>query len=164
MGEAEQVARDYWGGALVRKERGASLRAYAPGARCRLPGEATPRDAAGMAAWFAELYDAVPDLVFELLDLAAQDDRVAARWRAHGTFTGPGRLTGLVPDGRSLDITGVDYAWVADGLVQRVEAYFDTGTTARQLGVLPPVGSRLERSSIVAANTLTRLRTLLRRG
>lgn len=160
----EAVARAYWGGALVRKERGASLRAYAPGATCQLPGEPAPRTAQGMAAYFEELYDAVPDLVFELVDLTVQDDRVAARWRAAGTFDGPGRLGGLVPNGRRLALTGVDCARVADGRIAAVVSYSDTGAVARQLGVLPPNGSAAERAALVAANLRTRAGAALGRA
>jgi predicted ester cyclase len=159
----EEVARAYWGVALVGKQRGASVSAYAPGATCQLPGEPSPRDAQGMADWFTELYDAFPDLVFELVDLVAQADRVAVRWRAWGTFTGPGRMAGLVPNGRRLDLAGVDYAWVADGLIAKVVSYYDTGAVARQLGALPPAGSVPERAALAATNARSRVGAALRR-
>jgi predicted ester cyclase len=38
---------------------------------------------------------AFPDLRFQMLDLVADDRHAAVRWRARGTFAGPGRFNGM---------------------------------------------------------------------
>jgi hypothetical protein len=53
---------------------------------------------------------------------------------------------------------GADFFRVADGLIQRTDAYWDDSETGRQLGLLPPRQSRGERALIAAFNVKTRLR------
>ena len=48
------------------------------------------------------------------------------RWRARGTFAGPGRLQGNVPNGAKIDLEGCDVLAVAD----------DPAIAARVLGAL----------------------------
>ena len=59
-----------------------------------------------------------------------------------GTFAGPGAFQGFAPNGARIEIEGCDVLTVADELIQRNDAYFDSGDVARQLGFLPPAGSR----------------------
>ena len=46
----------------------------------------------------------------------------------------------------------------ADRQIERHDAYLDSGDIARQLGVLPPAGSRAERHLTKLANVRTRTR------
>ena len=54
----------------------------------------------GIRAYFVELFGAFPDFTFEVVELIADGDRVAVRWRATGTFAGPGRFQGFAPTAR----------------------------------------------------------------
>jgi steroid delta-isomerase-like uncharacterized protein len=112
----------------------------------------------GVRAYFAELFDAFPDLRFEILDTTSGENRCAVRWRARGTFAGPGRFEGFAHNGSRVDFEGCDVVSVSEGAITRNEAYFDSADVARQLGLLPAAGSRLEARLAKLANAATRAR------
>lgn len=153
--ETERVVRDYFA-AVERNEADAALRHYAPDARGHVHGmvDGTRED---IAALFAEMHAAFPDFGFRVLDVAAQDDRAAVRWVTTGTFAGPGSFQGFAPTGARVEIEGVDFVWVAGGQIARIEAYTDNMLVARQLGLMPPAGSRQEAQMTRALNARTRL-------
>jgi hypothetical protein len=53
---------------------------------------------------------------------------------------------------------GVDVLTVEDELIRSNYAYWDDAATARQLGLMPPRGSRRERGLLALFNTITRVR------
>jgi steroid delta-isomerase-like uncharacterized protein len=158
-----EVARAYFT-AIGERDREAQMKWYAPDGRGRMSGllaEPTPREQ--VREFFIELFDAFPDFAFEVLDLVADGDIAVVRWHATGTFSGPGGFQGLAPNGRSLDVEGIDMVWVREGKIERIEAYVDGATVSRQLGALPPQGSTAERAMIGTLNVLTRARRTLAR-
>ena len=104
------------------------------------------------------LFEAFPDFAFEIIDATTYRDRCAIRWRARGTFAGPGRFQGFEHNGARVSIEGCDVFTVADGLIAHADAYFDSGDVARQLGLLPQAGSKGEARLTTVANAGTRLR------
>jgi glyoxylase-like metal-dependent hydrolase (beta-lactamase superfamily II) len=97
--------------------------------------------------------------VWEVLEVIApaEGPRVVVRWRAHGTFAGPGTFQGFVANGAHVEIEGCDVLTISDdGKIERLDAYLDSGDVARQLGVLPPTGSRAEAGLTKLANLRTR--------
>jgi steroid delta-isomerase-like uncharacterized protein len=154
---AAAVARAYLE-AVGRRDRDAQTRFYAPDADGRVYGVLGPASREAIRDFFAALYDAFPDFELELLDVVSEGENTAIRWRATGTFSGSDAFMGLEPNGRSVDLEGVDMVWVRDGKVQRVEAYMDGATLARQLGALPPKDSAPERAMLAAINGMTRAR------
>jgi hydroxyacylglutathione hydrolase len=110
----------------------------------------------GLRSYFNELFTAVPDMSFERLDVVGEGDKVVVRWRATGTFCG-GPLQGIQPTGAPLALEGMDMLTVSGGLIRRNDAYFDGSTMARQLGLLPPMGSTAERRMTSAFNARTRM-------
>ena len=70
-----------------------------------------------MAATFA----AFPDSRRELLMVAAEDDRVAFRWRVEGTHSAP--YGGAPASGNHVTFNGTSWIKVAEGKI--VEAWFD---------------------------------------
>jgi hydroxyacylglutathione hydrolase len=110
-----------------------------------------------IADHFAMLHAAFPDFDLEVLQLIAQDDMAAVRWRLRATFAGPGDFMGFAPTGARVDIEGTDFLKVADGKILRLDAYTDGMTVARQLGLLPEQGSRQDRGMQRALNARTRL-------
>jgi steroid delta-isomerase-like uncharacterized protein len=115
-------------------------------------------------AWFANLFSAFPDFRFEILDVVAEGEQAAVRWRATGTFTGDTRFEGMDATGGRVDVTGCDLLTFRGGKIQRNEAYMNGSQMAQQLGALPPPGSLPERTMLVALNLKTRLARALRRG
>jgi hypothetical protein len=64
---------------------------------------------------------------------------------------------GLAPTGKRIELEGADFYESRDGKVVRVRSVFDMADEMRQLGVLPPTGSRAERLTAKLANLRTRL-------
>jgi predicted ester cyclase len=111
-------------------------------------------------AFLGELFGAFPDLRYELLEVTAADGRAAVRWRARGTFAAPGAFQGFVANGARLGMEGRDVLTVsAEDRIEHLDAYLDSGDVARQLGVLPPAGSRAEARLTQLANARTRARS-----
>jgi hydroxyacylglutathione hydrolase len=115
----------------------------------------------GVRAYFGELFSAFPDFQFEILNTTESEDRCAVRWRARATFAGPGRFQGFEPNGAAIEIEGCDVVQAADDLVVHNDAYVDSGDIARQLGFLPPAGSKGEQRLAGLANVRTRARHAL---
>jgi steroid delta-isomerase-like uncharacterized protein len=160
MSSAPDLARRYFE-AIAARDLDGALRMWAPGGIERLVGQrelAAPDD---IRAFQTELNSAFPDLAWEVLDVIGSDAerRVAVRWRASGTFAGPGTFQGFVANGAHLVMEGCDIlSFDADDKLERLEAFIDSGDIARQLGVLPPAGSRAETNLTKLANVRTRAR------
>ncbi len=111
----------------------------------------------GVREYFGALFEAFPDFKFEILDTTTYRNRCAVRWRARATFAGPGRFQGFVANGARIDIEGCDVVTVAEDLIKRNDAYIDSGSVARQLGFLPPAGSRAEARLAGLSNLRTKI-------
>jgi glyoxylase-like metal-dependent hydrolase (beta-lactamase superfamily II) len=90
------------------------------------------------------------------VELTTGRGRTAVRWRALGTFAGPGRFRGFAANHARMEIEGCDVVTVADDLIVHNDAFLDSGEVARQLGLLPPAGSRAEARLARLANVRTR--------
>lgn len=79
--------------------------------------------------------NAFPDAGFEIHDLIAEGDRVAARLTASGTHRGA--LMGLAPTGRRVSIGGISITRFRDG--KQVESWssYDQLGMLQQLGAVP---------------------------
>lgn len=108
-------------------------------------------------AWFADLFRAIPDFRLEIVEIVAQGEVAAVRWRATGTFDGTARFEGLAPNGARLDIAGCDVIAVRDGRLHRNDVYMNAAEMMRQLGALPPAGSAAENALIATLNAKTRI-------
>jgi glyoxylase-like metal-dependent hydrolase (beta-lactamase superfamily II) len=104
------------------------------------------------------IYAAFPDFRIELVELTTARERTAVRWRARGTFAGPGEFQGFLPNGARIDFEGCDVVTVRDDKIRHNEAFTDSGALARQLGFLPPAGSKAEANMTKVANLRTKLR------
>jgi hydroxyacylglutathione hydrolase len=153
---AESVARRYFE-AIGARDLDTAVSLWAPGGRDNVRGQVDAIAPDGVRAFLGELLDAVPDLLFEVISTTAQDDRCAVQWRLSGTFAGPGSLNGLVPTGDQLMIEGVDLLVVGDGLIQSNDAFPDSISLPRQIGMMPAQGSTAEARMAGAFNTKTRL-------
>jgi steroid delta-isomerase-like uncharacterized protein len=165
MSSADVVKRYF--DAVAARDLDAALALWAPGGVERVVGQRELTAPDGVRAQLDELRGAFPDLSWEVLDLIAGEDqgRVAVRWRLSGTFAGPGTFQGFEANGARLDVEGCDVLTVnAEGRIEHLDAYIDSGDIARQLGVLPPAGSRAEIRLTQLANVRTRARTWLHGG
>ncbi|MBJ7328784.1 MAG: ester cyclase [Solirubrobacteraceae bacterium] len=154
MGEGAK-ARAYFE-AIEQGDRGAQREWYAEDAEVEIRGVLPKGGKAEVVAFFDELWEAVPDFDFEILDFVSEGDVGVVRWQARGTFAGPGQLQGLEPNGAPLFLEGTDVVRVRNGKVVRNDAYADSATLLRQVGGLPPEGSRAEETGKQAFNARVR--------
>jgi len=87
------------------------------------------------------------------------------RWRctgASGAFDGSGRFQGLTPNGRHVEIRGLDLLMVEDGKIVSNYAYTNGMEFARQVGALPAQDSPPEKALAAAFNAKTALEKRLR--
>ena len=100
-----------------------------------------------LRAFFAGLMEAIPDIVIKQELVFAEDGatQFATQWRATGTVTGSVPNASFAPTGDRVDYTGVAVISLSDGKCSHCRQYPDVMTLQRQIGALPPQGSRGER-------------------
>jgi glyoxylase-like metal-dependent hydrolase (beta-lactamase superfamily II)/predicted ester cyclase len=159
-GAAEAVARNYFG-AIGAHDLDAAVALWATGGREHVRGQVDVLAPDGVRTFIASLLDALPDLAVEIVSSTSQDERCALQWRYTGTFAGPGRLSGVAPTGDPVTFEGLDLITVRDGLIQSIDAFTDTMTIPRQIGMMPALGSAAEQRLMGAFNATTRVRSSL---
>lgn len=150
------VARAYFE-AIARRDLDAMMSFWEPGGTGVIHGLVELRAPDTYGAWFANLFEAFPGFRFEVLDVVAEGEKAAVRWRAAGRFDGDARFEGMDPTGADVDLTGFDLLTVRGGKIHRNDAYLNGAQMAQQLGALPPSGSLAERAMLGALNLKTRL-------
>jgi steroid delta-isomerase-like uncharacterized protein len=159
------VARRYFE-ALAARDVESAVALWAPGGIERVVGQRELTAPTGVRGFQNELFGAFPDLHWEVLDVVPSNGhsdgggKVAVRWRATGTFAGPGAFQGFMANGAHLEMEGCNVLTVnAEGKLEHLDAYLDSADVARQLGVLPPAGSPAEAGLTKLANAVTRARS-----
>jgi steroid delta-isomerase-like uncharacterized protein len=114
------------------------------------------------AAFFNELFTAIPDFELWIDRVIAGGDEVAVEWHADGTFNG-GPFQGIRPTGGRIELKGVDVFEVSHGRIARNTVYYDGASFARQIGMLPAPGSLADRAMLRMFNLRTRLKRAIRR-
>jgi steroid delta-isomerase-like uncharacterized protein len=112
-----------------------------------LPERVHGRD--GVRAFVRATAQAFPDFHVEELErpyISADEPRVLSRYRMTGTMLGPWEYTNLAATGHSIDVLGIDEWTFSRELMSRYETYYDSLDMARQLGIVPPVGSAADRA------------------
>jgi steroid delta-isomerase-like uncharacterized protein len=102
----------------------------------------------GMRRFVAETAQAFPDFhVAQRAPLVVStfEPVVLFRWRMTGTMHGPWSYSNLAPSGRRFEIIGVDEWTFRDGLMSHCRSNYDRLDMARQLGIVPPLGSTGDR-------------------
>jgi steroid delta-isomerase-like uncharacterized protein len=123
------------------------------------------RGAQALAQWFRDVFAAMPDWSLEIENTVDDGDRqVVVQWHATATFNGSSPFLGIEPNGRRLDIRGVDVIRVDDDFkVVTNTVYYDAADFARQIGMLPPRDSAADRAMLGAFNGATKLKKRLGR-
>jgi steroid delta-isomerase-like uncharacterized protein len=156
MAPPKDVMRAYFE-ALADQDLDAIAAAWAPeGVMTALGAEVA--GPAGLRAYWAEFFGAMPDFRFEVQDVVADGDQVAVHWAGKGTFAGPNAFQGIEPTFARLDLAGIDLFDLRDGQIVRERAYTDGAEFARQVGLLPPAGSTAEQRVTRAFNGQAKLR------
>jgi hydroxyacylglutathione hydrolase len=154
--EAETVARRYFE-AINAHDLDGAVALWAAGGRENVRGQVDVTAPEGVRAFVGDMLGALPDLRWEIVNTTTEGDRCAVQWRMTGTFAGPGTFSGLAPTGHPLTLEGVDVLTVRDGLIQVNDAFTDTMTVPRQIGMMPPLGSTAEQRLLGAFNVKTRV-------
>jgi steroid delta-isomerase-like uncharacterized protein len=144
--------------ALARQDLDAIAAHWAPDGVAHVAGQADADGRDAIRAYWAEMFGACPDFLLKVSQTVAEDDRVGVQWTATGTFSGPGSYQGIEPTGARLELEGMDIFRVRDGLLVREDAYTDGATFARQIGMLPSLGSPAEQRLTRAFNGQARFR------
>jgi steroid delta-isomerase-like uncharacterized protein len=123
----------------------------------------TVRGAQALTQWFRDLFEAVPDWRIEIQNAFDDGDRQAVvEWRGSGTFSGAPFLD-IEPTGKQVELRGVDvFRFDENGKVETNTVYYDGAEFARQIGMLPPRDSSVDRGMLAAFNAGTRLKQRLK--
>jgi glyoxylase-like metal-dependent hydrolase (beta-lactamase superfamily II)/predicted ester cyclase len=156
MATTAEIARRYFA-ALSARDLDAATACWSPGSIERMVGAQDLVAPDGIRAYFSELFEAFPDFAIEIVELTTYRARTAVRWRATGTFAGPGAFQGFAPNHARIELEGCDVITVQDDLIVHSDAFVDSGAIARQLGLLPPAGSPAEARLARLANLRTRV-------
>jgi len=161
LASTSDIAKRYFA-ALAAHDLDGATACWKPGSVDRLVGAQELVAPDGIRAYFSELFAAFPDFELEVLELTTARHRTAVRWRARGTFAGPGKFQGFAPNHARVVLEGCDVVTVEDGLIVHNDAYLDSGDIARQLGLLPAAGSPAEARLTRLANVRTKAMRAMR--
>lgn len=107
--------------------------AFAPDCIVHITGVAEPFRGVGPWKEFVSgMLRALPDIHFTIEDQLVQGDRVAFRWHATATHTGP--LGAAPPTGKRISVDGLIVDRVANGKVQERWEQWDQSLMLQQLG------------------------------
>jgi hydroxyacylglutathione hydrolase len=154
--KAEAVARRYFE-AIDARDLDTAVSLWAEGGRENVRGQVDTVAPEGVRAFIGGLLDAVPDLSMTILSTTTEEERCGVHWQVTGTFAGPGHFAGVAPTGNPIDLEGFDLIGVEDGLIQSNDAFSDSMTFARQIGMMPAQGSAAEQRMTGVFNAKTRL-------
>jgi len=106
---------------------------FAPDCVIHITGSPVPDlDVAGFKQMLGGFFAAFPDIRFTMDDQIVSGDKVAIRWSAEGTHTGP--LGDAPPTGKRVRIEGLLFDRVVDGCVAERWEQWDQPGMLRQLG------------------------------
>lgn len=94
-----------------------------------------PRAARRVKRLFADFRSAFPDWREEIVELVAEGDTVAGRFRCSGTHRG--EFLGEAPTGKRMEVEEVFFLWAEGGRFVDFWALEDSLGRMRQLGLLP---------------------------
>jgi steroid delta-isomerase-like uncharacterized protein len=120
---------------------------------------------AGCRQWLETFRIALPDAHTELVNVFVEGSRVATEHIGRGTHTGPlVTPAGTIPaTGRPVELRLAELYEVQEDRITRLNAYYDSASLMRQLGLLPPQGSARERAMTAAMVLVVAAKRLLRR-
>lgn len=157
---AEQVVRDFYA-AYARRDVDAMMAYVSDDIVEDLSGIGLVTGARQEREFLTDLLASFPDLVTEVTRVLPGGDVVAVEWRRHGTFSGaPWR--GLLASGKPFALRGGAFLEVHEDKITRINGYYDTAEFARDIGALPPEGSRGERLGVAIFRTRVRMRRIAR--
>lgn len=108
------------------------------------------------ASHFECLFEAIPDVSWDIISITADSDGAVVRSRMSGIHLG--NYQGIAGTGQRFAVETIDFLQIRAGKIAHNDVVFDGLDVLRQLGVLPPQNSRRERAMQALFNAMTRLR------
>ena len=131
--EPVQIAQRYfeaWNG----RDPHAIVATFEQGGTYMDPAIPAPLTGDAIGAYAQGLWDAFPDLTFEIVRVAqGAEGLVAAEWLMTGTNTGS--FNGLPPTGKRVSLPGADFVRVEGDKIRSVQGYFNAGALPLALGL-----------------------------
>ena len=158
---AAAIARRYFD-SVARHDLDEAMACWVPGGIDHLAPVGELRVPDELRAYFEELFAAMPDFAYEVTSLIEEGDLRKIRMANLAIFTGR-PYAGINANGSTISTEGADLDQVEDGLIKRLDSYWDDSAIARQIGVLPARKSGQERMLLGLFNTKTRLKSLFGR-
>lgn len=124
--------------------------------------DATCHGADEVAAYFSDKFASIEGFHLEVVAIAESRHDVLVHWRMTGRHTGT--LLGLAGTGKAITIDGMDHFVLRDGKALTNTIVFDQMAFARQVGLLPPDRSAVDKALKMAFNTKTKAVDALRRS
>ncbi|CAM3726079.1 ester cyclase [Smaragdicoccus niigatensis] len=115
-----------------------------------------------IAQWFEEKFAAIEGFRLEVISMVDSGNDALVHWRMTGRHVGT--VLGVSGTGRSIEVDGIDHFVLKDGFVVSNTVVYDQLLFARQIGLMPPDGSPLERVLKTAFNAKTRALSLVRKN
>jgi len=128
--------KDLWNGDLTLTDKIIAEDFVAHAAPLTGTGSDLIRGREALNGWVSGIHTILPDLSFEIeVGPIADDDHMAVRWKARGTYGGG--FPGASPDavGREITFTGTDTLRIADGMLAEYWANADSLLFFQQLGI-----------------------------
>jgi glyoxylase-like metal-dependent hydrolase (beta-lactamase superfamily II)/predicted ester cyclase len=154
--KAEGIARRYFA-AIDGRDLETAVSLWAEGGRENVRGQVDTLAPEGVREFIGGLIGAIPDMDMQIVSTTSEGDRCGVHWRLKGTFAGPGSFGGIAPTGHPIELEGFDLITVSDGLITNNDAFTDSMTFARQIGMMPAQDSTPERRMTSAFNAKTRI-------
>jgi steroid delta-isomerase-like uncharacterized protein len=152
----ENHVRSYWD-AIARRDPDAIVEHWSEDGVDDIVPLAVLRGRSEIAAFFRELFAAVPDLETTVTRVVAGEHEAAVEWRMTGNFSGE-PFQGVDAPGKRLEMRGLDLFRVEDGKIVSNTGYYDGMSFARQIGLMPAQDSSAENAMKSAFNAATRVR------
>ena len=115
-----------------------------------------------LEAFFRELFAAVPDYTMTIENIVEDDRHAVVQWTGTGTFDGES-FQGIEPTGKRISMRGCDVIRLSeDGTLDENTIYYDGAEFARQIGMLPPRDSAMDKGMTEVFNTVIKLRSRMR--
>jgi hydroxyacylglutathione hydrolase len=149
------VTKQYFAALAARDVEGMVV-CWKPGGREFIRGQVDTTAPDGVREFFTALFAAMPDFDLRVVSTTTSRERSVVRWTATGTFTG-GDFGGIAATGSRVELEGLDEITVREGLIVENNAFSDSMAFARQIGMLPPEGSKADQRVLAAFNAKTRL-------
>ncbi|HKV59668.1 MAG TPA: ester cyclase [Ktedonobacteraceae bacterium] len=132
--ENKAIVRKYLDEAWTKRNVDILDELMAPNYARYLPGQDKPLDREAQKKRIAGFFTAMPDLVFLVEDLFAEEDRVVFRVMIRGTHDGT--FLGVAPTGKQLTVTAIDIARLENGKIVDHWGQMDMAGLMQQLDLI----------------------------